>query len=65
MHWAAYASWPIALVHGFAMGTGDQPVLRVVTLGCAAVGAAFALWRVLATHVDQVRRREIEAQEWA
>lgn len=65
VHWAAYASWPIALVHGFAMGTGDQPVLRVVTLVCAAVGAAAVLWRVLATHADQVRRREIEAQEWA
>jgi sulfoxide reductase heme-binding subunit YedZ len=49
LHWLAYASWPVALVH--ALGTGsDARVGWLVALGAgstAAVGLA-ALWRVAA-----------------
>ncbi len=46
VHWLAYASWPIALVH--ALGTGsDARVgwLRVVAVGCVAVVMLAALAR--------------------
>lgn len=64
VHWAAYLSWPIALVHGYAMGSSDQPVLRAITLACAAIGAAAVVWRAVATHADQRQRQLVNAQEW-
>jgi methionine sulfoxide reductase heme-binding subunit len=65
VHWASYAMWMIALLHGFLMGTADQPGLRAVTLACAAVGGVMACWRVVATHSDKERRTLINAQEWS
>ena len=47
LHWLAYASWPVALVHGLGTGT-DARVgwMQIVTVVCiASVGAAI-LWRV-------------------
>src|SRR5207244_6619157 len=45
VHWLAYASWPVALVH--ALGTGSDSRfgwLVIITIVCAgAVGAALAL----------------------
>jgi sulfoxide reductase heme-binding subunit YedZ len=49
VHWAAYAAWPLALLHGLGAGS-DSPTrwLRGVAIVCvAAVGASLA-WRVLA-----------------
>jgi len=47
VHWAAYACWPLALVHG--LGTGTDTAARwalAVTAGCfIAVGAALT-WRL-------------------
>jgi hypothetical protein len=47
LHWLAYASWPVALVHGLGTGT-DARVgwLQVVTLVCVTTVGAAALWRV-------------------
>lgn len=64
IHWLSYAMWLVALGHGFFMGTSDQPVLRVVSVTCAVVGGLALSWRVIATHADGERRREIDAQEW-
>jgi hypothetical protein len=49
LHWLAYASWPIALVHGLGTGT-DVRVgwMQVVALTCVAAVAAAVLWRVAA-----------------
>ena len=47
LHWLAYASWPIALVH--ALGTGSDARmswLQLVAAVCATAVAAAALWRV-------------------
>jgi sulfoxide reductase heme-binding subunit YedZ len=47
VHWAAYASWPLALVHG--LGTGTDPrtrVMQVVTIGCAGLVLAAIGWRI-------------------
>jgi sulfoxide reductase heme-binding subunit YedZ len=49
VHWAAYAAWPLALVHGLGAGTDRATEwTRVVDALCVGlVGAALA-WRVLA-----------------
>ena len=47
LHWFAYASWPIALVH--ALGTGSDarmPWLQFVAAVCVTAAAAAVLWRV-------------------
>jgi len=46
LHWLAYASWPVALVHGLGTGT-DARVgwMQVITVGCVAGVGAAALWR--------------------
>jgi sulfoxide reductase heme-binding subunit YedZ len=60
VHWATYALFPAAVVHGVAMGTADEPLLRWTSLGCGLLGAAAATWRLAATHDDRERRRELE-----
>lgn len=49
VHWAGYACWPVALVHGLGTGTdgGARWVLAVVAL-CVASVAAAGLWRLTA-----------------
>lgn len=64
VHWTAYLSWPIALLHGYSMGTADQPLLRGLTLACAAIGALAVLWRVVSTHPDEQRRKCADARGW-
>ena len=49
VHWLAYASWPIALVHG--LGTGSDVKswwLLAITLACTAAVLAAVLARVIA-----------------
>jgi Ferric reductase like transmembrane component len=47
LHWLAYASWPVALVHGLGTGT-DARVgwMQVVTAACVGSVVAAILWRV-------------------
>jgi methionine sulfoxide reductase heme-binding subunit len=41
VHWAAYACWPVAVVHGIGMGTDASGWLLWLTIGCVAlVGVA-------------------------
>lgn len=41
VHWAAYACWPLAVVHGIGMGTDASGWLLWLTVGCVAlVGVA-------------------------
>ncbi len=49
IHWAAYACWPIALLHGLGTGT-DTRLVWVVGLNvvCLAAVVAAVLWRVAA-----------------
>ncbi len=49
LHWLAYASWPLAVVHG--LGTGTDPHLEwvlVVVVGCVVSVLAALLWRLVA-----------------
>ncbi len=64
VHWLSYAMWPIALVHGFVLGTASEPLLRAITGVCGVVGAAAVGWRLTSTHHDRDRRRHIATQEW-
>ncbi|MBM6399183.1 ferric reductase-like transmembrane domain-containing protein [Phycicoccus sonneratiae] len=64
VHYAAYGLWPMALVHGFVLGTSDQPGLRLVTAACGVVGVGAVLWRLLATHADRERREVVVGGEW-
>jgi DMSO/TMAO reductase YedYZ heme-binding membrane subunit len=47
VHWLAYLSWPVALAHGFGMGT-DMHLGWVVDLsiGCIAAVVGAGAWRV-------------------
>lgn len=57
VHLTSYACWPLAVVHSYASGTADEPLLRGITVGCALLGVACVGWRVFATHSDAARRR--------
>ncbi len=49
LHWFAYASWPIALVHGLGTGTDARlGWMQVVTVVCVASVVAAVLWRLSA-----------------
>ncbi len=62
VHWLAYASWPIALVHSFGTGS-DARVgwMALLGFGCAGLVALAALARVVAARdaapVPRARRR--------
>jgi methionine sulfoxide reductase heme-binding subunit len=47
LHWLAYASWPIALVHGLGTGTDARVTwMQVIALASVACVAGAVLWRV-------------------
>jgi predicted ferric reductase len=62
VHWAAYACWPIALLHGFGIGSDNRQlwVLALDVLAITAVAAA-TCWRLAiaparpATNRDRAR----------
>jgi methionine sulfoxide reductase heme-binding subunit len=48
VHWLTYASWPIALLHGFGTGSDAQSTwLLALSIGCLAVVLIAVLARVL------------------
>ncbi len=49
VHWLAYASWPVALVHAFGTGSDTKAGwFGLVALGSVAVVVLAVLWRVAA-----------------
>jgi DMSO/TMAO reductase YedYZ heme-binding membrane subunit len=50
VHWLGYACWPVAVAHGFGIGT-DRTATWVIglTLGCVLSVAATATWRIATT----------------
>lgn len=54
VHWLAYASWPIALMHGLGTGT-DARVgwMQVVTVASVACVVAAVLWRIASHRTPQ------------
>jgi hypothetical protein len=65
VHLLAFALWPLALVHGYAMGTANEPLLRAVPVLCAVIGGVSLTWRALSTHADRARRQAVLTQEWS
>jgi sulfoxide reductase heme-binding subunit YedZ len=65
VHLLAFAFWPIALVHGIALGTTDETLLRAITILCGVVGVAAIGWRLFATSPDAERREAVLVQEWS
>ncbi|HVV19040.1 MAG TPA: ferric reductase-like transmembrane domain-containing protein [Pseudonocardiaceae bacterium] len=59
LHWAAYACWPVALIHGFAIGGADSRLgwVRILTLVCLLAVVAAVAWRATARHPDTEARR--------
>ena len=46
IHWAAYAAWPVAVLHGLGTGTDAATWwLRAVTAACVALVGAALVWR--------------------
>jgi sulfoxide reductase heme-binding subunit YedZ len=66
VHMAAYAMWPLAMLHGLGIGGSDSRLTWVIGLNvvCAAVVAASITRRLLVRHPDATARRNgmVEAQ---
>src|SRR5712691_4766389 len=57
LHWLAYASWPIALVHGLGTGTDARVAwMQVITVGSVACVVAAVVWRVAASRATSAAR---------
>jgi methionine sulfoxide reductase heme-binding subunit len=60
VHWLTYASWPIALLHGFGTGSDVKSSwLLLLSIGCAAVVAGAVLTRVVAGWPQHIGRRSV------
>jgi predicted ferric reductase len=58
IHWLTYASWPIALLHGFGTGSDVKSTwLLVLSIGCLLAVLAAVLARVISGWPQNVRVR--------
>ncbi len=47
VHWAAYAAWPVAVLHGLGTGTDASALwMQVTTAACVSLVAAAGVWRL-------------------
>lgn len=65
VHYAAYAMWPIAVLHGIVMSTSDAGILRELSIACAVVGGLLVLWRLVRPHPHARRARQAPTEEWS
>lgn len=62
VHWATYALWPVALLHGLGTGTdAATPWFRGIAVACAAAVALAVQWRLSASFVERGWRRASRA----
>jgi methionine sulfoxide reductase heme-binding subunit len=58
VHWLAYASWPIALLHGFGTGSDVKSTwMLAISIGCLLAAIAAVLARIAAGWPDHLARR--------
>jgi sulfoxide reductase heme-binding subunit YedZ len=58
VHWLTYASWPIALLHGFGTGSDVKSTwMLALSVGCMAIVGAAVLARVLGGWPANLGRR--------
>ena len=66
IHWLAYASWPLALLHGVGTGTDGTALWMLVIDGICVVAVGVALiWRVAAAPPDPLADERRVAAERA
>jgi methionine sulfoxide reductase heme-binding subunit len=57
-HWLAYASWPIALLHGLGTGSDVKTTWMLVVSGLCLIAVLLAVWmRVISGWPDRIRPR--------
>ncbi|GAA2003555.1 ferric reductase-like transmembrane domain-containing protein [Catenulispora subtropica] len=62
VHWAAYACWPAAVVHGLGTGSDPrQPVVLGLTIVCVAAVLGAGVWRLAVGWPDHARTRLVAA----
>lgn len=62
VHWAAYACWPLALLHGLGSGTDTQtPWMLLLSFICLAAVLAAAGWRTFIGWPSHSDRRKLAA----
>jgi sulfoxide reductase heme-binding subunit YedZ len=58
IHWLSYASWPIALLHGFGTGSDVKSTwMLLISVACVAAALAAVLVRIATGWPDQLARR--------
>jgi predicted ferric reductase len=58
VHWLSYASWPIALLHGFGTGSDVKSTwMLAISIGCLGAVVAAVLVRIAAGWPNQLARR--------
>ena len=58
VHWAAYACWPLAMVHGLGTGTDVSAAwMLLLSVGCLAAVLVAIGWRVYAAPPESAGRR--------
>jgi methionine sulfoxide reductase heme-binding subunit len=66
IHWLAYASWPIAVIHGIGTGTDRTALwMLVIDVVCVAAVAVALVWRVVAAPPDPLAGERRVAAERA
>jgi predicted ferric reductase len=57
VHWAAYACWPIAFMHGLTIGTDKHTTwMLALSLGCLATVCGAVWWRLGPTAIARTHR---------
>jgi predicted ferric reductase len=61
VHWAGYACWPIAVIHGLGIGGQDTqtPWMLAPALGCVALVVGGLIWRVSVAPAGQAGRMQV------
>ena len=58
VHWLTYASWPLALLHGFGTGSDVKSTwMLALSVGCLAAATVAVLVRIAAGWPDHLARR--------
>ncbi len=66
IHWLAYASWPVAVLHGIGTGTDNTAGWMVaIDIVCIAAVLGAAAWRMLAAPPDPLAGERRDAAERA
>lgn len=64
LHWAAYASWPVAVAHGLGTGTDNTRWwLWLITGACVALVVGCVCWRLSDSFAPKLRQQRVAARQ--